>query len=196
MLPNEVGSKDYDSNRGGKPRVDGFEFFAPGAEERGEPDSGDEPESAEFVQHGESADEAKPEPKFSFLRVGGVEVEEGGSGPKGDIDAIHRIEMADDGVGGRESGEEAGEDLGVAVCSELSGDETIQDDGGGSGKDPWDADGPDIGAEDCGEQFEDSDGEGRMINITPIKPVGAGEVIELVAEIPVPVNADEVDEEG
>lgn len=104
--------------------------------------------------------------------------------------------MGNDGADGSDSGEEAGEGLSELVGPQASSDEAIERDGAEPGEDARCANGPQVFAEYRSEEFEDRNGEGRVIDVAPIEPVGARKVVEFVAKVAVTVDAEEVDGES
>jgi hypothetical protein len=141
-----------------------------------------EEENADLVQKARAHHQAEWAPQPGIVGAGEAGHEEGRHRPEDEVEGIHRVKASEGQELGSDSHREGGERLREAPPAKLAGQSCRQ---------PYEKSEEQRRHETHGEQRiaekpaytrQRHDGQRRMIHIPPVEMVGAGEIVELVAE--------------
>src|SRR5205085_7221798 len=116
--------------------------------------------------------------------------------PKQRLEDVHRQEVSEGEIERGDHGAERGERLRESRCAEASRDCAGEEHERGVGERGNDANGEERCAESVSNEPGEKADERRLIDVTPIEMLTAGEVVKLVAKVAVLRDADEMNENG
>ena len=194
-LPQHVRQEEGGGDRPRDPRPGRGEPSTVRREQQADQQAAAEPQRADLVQEPEAQDHAEDEPVARGAGVERLDQHQDREGPEEEIETVHGEVPVGAEEDERERGAERREDLGVAPAPEPARDQPGEEHGRRSRERRHDAQGDERVAEGRPHHRQDRDRERRMLHVAPVEVLGAGQVVELVAEVPVARDRGELEEE-